>query len=75
MDIISKVFDEAIMPYILDAGKTVLKITVVQGAYYMMRSDRKNGIDKVKYGATGYVMLRCVDLFIGVVDEIANTIR
>ena len=71
-DIISKVFDQSIMPYVFDVGKLMLKIGVVQGAYFIMRSDRKNGIDKIKYSSLGYIMLKFIDIFIALIDEIVR---
>jgi len=60
------------MPYVFDVGKLMLKIGVVQGAYFIMRSDRKNGIDKIKYSSLGYIMLKFIDIFIALIDEIVR---
>ena len=73
-DVISRVFDESIMPYVYDIGKLLLKVGIVQGAYYVMRADRKAGIEKIKYASFGYIMLKFIDVFINIIDEISANI-
>ena len=76
MNIISSTFDSSIMPYVYDFFKLMLKIGMVQGAFYVMKMDKKMGIDKVKYAVIGYTMLKFTDVFIKIIDQIAiNAIR
>lgn len=69
---ISRAFESGIMPVMYDIGKTLLIIGLFQGSYYIMRTDRKNGIDKIKYATTGYIMLKFINWFILLVDKIAS---
>lgn len=73
-NVISSVFDESIMPYVYDIGKLLLKVGIVQGAYYVMRADRRAGIEKIKYASFGYIMLKFIDVFIKIIDEISANI-
>lgn len=71
-NMISRAFESGIMPVMYDIGKTLLIIGLFQGSYYIMRTDRKNGIDKIKYATTGYIMLKFINWFILLVDRIAT---
>lgn len=68
---ISKWFEIGMLPVIFDVGKTLFSIGIAQGAYYIMRTDRKAGIDKIKYATTGYVILKFSSWFVVVVDKIS----
>lgn len=68
---ISSAFQAGIMPVMFDIGKTLLMIGLFQGSYYIMRADRKGGIDKIKYATMGYIMLKFINWFIALVDMIA----
>lgn len=68
---ISKWFEIGALPVIFDVGKTIFFIGLSQGAYYIMRTDRKAGIDKIKYATTGYVILKFSTWFVMVVDRIS----
>lgn len=74
LNVISTVFDNSIMPYVYDIGKLLLKVGIVQGAYYVMRADRRAGIEKIKYASFGYIMLKFIDVFIKIIDEISANI-
>jgi len=70
--VISEYFNYGVMPILLDAIKVIFKVSVVQGIYYILRSDRKTGIDRIKHATTGYIMFKFIDIFISLIDEVVN---
>jgi hypothetical protein len=60
------------MPIMYDIGKTLLIFGLFQGAYYIMRTDKKAGIDKMKYAITGYVMIKFISYIILLIDNVAE---
>lgn len=74
LNILTNKFNVILMPYINDFFRLMLKIFIMQGAFYIMKKDRKEGIDKIKYAGIGYCVLKFTDIFVGIIDQIAGSI-
>lgn len=69
-NIISKAFEQGVMPIIQDGLCMIAEISTAQGVYAIARGDRKTGIDKIKYAVTGYVMIKFVPQLFDFVDKV-----
>ena len=68
----STAFQSALMPHIIDFGKVVFWCCCCYGAYYIMRRQVNEGVDRIKYACFGYIALRLMNGFTDLIDKIAT---
>jgi hypothetical protein len=73
--VISGAFNEHIMPIMIDIGRTIFMCTVAYATYYLMRKQYREGVERIKAAAIGYICLSGMNLFIRIVDQIAGSIK
>jgi hypothetical protein len=69
-----KLVTDLCLPMAYDIGKIILFACILQGAYMLMRSDIKGSVNKFKYAAFGYIILRFTSVFIVLIDTIAQQV-
>lgn len=70
--IISETFKANMMPIMIDIGKTIFYCTTAYATYYIMRKQYREGVDRIKASAIGYICLRWMDTFVMIVDKVAG---
>lgn len=73
--VISETFKENGLPIMIDIGKTIFYCTATYATYYIMRKQYREGMERVKASAIGYICLRWMDTFVTIVDKVANNIH
>lgn len=74
-NVIFQPLHSAFMPYVWDCAKVLLYYGVIQGVYFIMRADTKQATTKIKYASMGYIMIRFIDVFVRLVDTVANNMK
>lgn len=62
------------LPVLYDIGKVIFWCSSVYGFYYIIRKNIKEGSARVKWAAIGYILLRCLETFTRLVDNIATSL-
>ena len=65
----------AFMPYVWECAKIMLYVGCIQGAYFLMRADTKQSVDKIKFASMGYILIRFIDVFVRLVDSVATNMK
>jgi len=71
-NIISRAFEQGVLPIIQDGMCMIAEISTAQGIYAIARGDRKTGVDKIKYAISGYVMIKFVAQLFDFVDKVVQ---
>lgn len=74
-NVIFQPLHSAFMPYVWECAKVLLYAGLIQGVYYIMRADTKQATNKIKYASTGYILIRFIDVFVRLVDTVANNMN
>lgn len=73
--IISQTFNQHLMPIMIDIGRTIFMCTTAYATYYLMRKQYREGVERIKAAAIGYICLSGMNLFIRIVDQVASSVK
>lgn len=71
----SKMFEEVLLPLVLDIGTVLFQVGCIGGIYLIMRADAKGGTTKIKWAMVGYAMLKLLTVFTTMIDRIIANIH
>lgn len=72
---LGQVFDQCLLPLAIEAGTCIFKITLISGVYILLRANTHEGIKKIKIASIGYVLLRSIDSYVKLIDNICASIK
>lgn len=72
---LGSVFDQFLIPLAVEAGTCIFKITLISGIYILIRSNAHEGIKKIKTATIGYVLLKSINNYVKLIDNICSNIK
>lgn len=72
---LQQAFDRILLPMAIEAGTCIFKLTLISGIYILMRSNTSEAIKKIKTASIGYVLLKSINSYITLIDNICSTIK
>lgn len=73
--VISKAFQDNILPIAFDIGRCIFITTTIGGVYVLIRGNQSEAIKKIKNSTIGYIILRMVVAFADLVDKVASQLH
>lgn len=68
-------FQTSIAPLFYDIGKTLFWCSVAYGGYHIIQMRYTEGINRIKWAAIGWIILRMTDQFLQLTDKVANNMK
>lgn len=65
-------FKTSITPIFYEIGKLLTWCSISYGAYYVIQMRYSEGVNRIKWAAIGYIVLRMTDSFMTLIDNIAD---
>jgi len=65
-------FNKFVMPILYDGIDIVFRFSLLQGGFYIMRGDKKAGIDRIKFATIGFLGIKFINTFINIINDVAQ---
>lgn len=66
--VFTPLFLDGLMPIVLDITGVIFRVAIIGGIYCIMRSDSKNGLNRIKMATVAYCMLKFIEVFVQLID-------
>lgn len=67
-NIFTPLFLDGLMPIVMDITGILFRVSIIGGIYCIMRSDSKNGLNRIKMATIAYCMLKFIEVFVQLID-------